>query len=231
MKEKILIVDDDAKICSLLSDILKDNEYRITVAKTTEEAWDQVVLTQPDLILLDVEIPLKGGLEFCREIKGNERFRTIPVIFLTVRDQEVDRVAALNIGGDDFIQKPFRQRELIARIQVTLRRSEVYQPLASNIRSGTLFIDLDRRQVQNNNRSVHLTPKEFELLKLLYTNRHKVLSERSIFDQVWGSNCTSLLSTVYTHVERLRKKLGEHGNKIRTVPGTGFRFDERKKER
>ena len=228
MNAKILIIDDDHKICSLLSDILKDQDFRVAQAHTTEEGWEQLELVEPDLILLDVEIPIKGGLEFCREVKEKDRYRQIPIIFLTVRDQEVDRVAALNLGGDDFIVKPFRQRELFARIHVALRRAARYESSLSMIRSGTLYVDLDKRVVQVNNRDVHLTPKELELLKLLYINRHKVLSERAIFDQIWGSHCASLLSTVYTHIERLRRKLGDHGSKIRTVPGKGFRFDERK---
>ncbi|OGR55735.1 MAG: hypothetical protein A2034_00345, partial [Elusimicrobia bacterium GWA2_38_7] len=191
MNAKILIIDDDHKICSLLSDILKDQDFRVAQAHTTEEGWEQLELVEPDLILLDVEIPIKGGLEFCREVKEKDRYRQIPIIFLTVRDQEVDRVAALNLGGDDFIVKPFRQRELLARIHVALRRAARYESSLSMIRSGTLYVDLDKRVVQVNNRDVHLTPKELELLKLLYINRHKVLSERAIYDQIWGSHCAS----------------------------------------
>ncbi|MBI3013108.1 MAG: response regulator transcription factor [Elusimicrobia bacterium] len=227
MKSKILIVDDDSKIASLLSDVLKENDLRPSLARTTEEAWSQVELGDPDLILLDVEIPMKGGLEFCREIKSKDAYRHIPIIFLTVRDQEVDRVAALTMGGDDFIVKPFRPRELVARISVALRRSAGNQPPPTTIKAGPLYIDMDRRVVKIHRKEVHLTPKELELLTVLYSNRHRVMSEKMIFDQIWGAHCSSMLSTVYTHIERLRKKLGEHGIKIKTVPGTGFRFEER----
>ncbi len=231
MKERILIVDDDSKISSLLSDILKENHYVVAEAKTTEEGWDQVERFHPDLILLDVEVPLKGGLEFCRQMKEKEETQEIPIIFLTVRDQQVDRVSALTLGGDDFIVKPFHQKELLVRIQIALRRSLRSQPSPTTLKSGTLHVDVDRRIVHIGGKELHLTPKELELLKFLYINRHKVLSEKTIFDTVWGSHCTSMLSTVYTHVERLRKKLGDHGYKIKTVPGAGFRFDERKGSR
>ena len=110
MKEKILIADDDSKIRSLLSDILRDSNLRVVEARTTEEAWEKITAEKPSLILLDVEIPLKGGLEFCRELKEKDPYQNIPVIFLTVRDSEIDKVTDLNIGADDFITKPFRPR-------------------------------------------------------------------------------------------------------------------------
>ncbi len=228
MKERILIVDDDPKIRSLLTDILQEHHYVVAEAKTTEEGWEKVERFRPDLILLDVEVPLKGGLEFCREMKEKETTEGIPIIFLTVRDQQVDRVSALTLGGDDFIVKPFHPKELLIRIEVSLRRALRSQPVPTTLQSGTLHVDVDRRIVRIGGRELHLTPKELELLKFLYINRHKVLTEKAIFDNVWGAHCTSMLSTVYTHVERLRKKMGPHGRKIKTVPGTGFRFDERK---
>jgi DNA-binding response OmpR family regulator len=227
MKGKILVADDDPKICALLTDILKENSFRVIVAHTTEDAWEQVIAENPQLILLDVEIPLKGGLEFCRQIKERDPFRQIPVIFLTVRDSEIDKVSGLNLGADDFITKPFRHREVIARIHVVLRRNSASRSLPTFIKSDSLFVDFGRRIVQVNNKDIHLTPKEFEILELLCKNRHRVLNDKMIFDQVWGSHCGSLLSTVYTHMDRLRKKLSQHGIKLKTIPGVGYRFDER----
>lgn len=228
MAKKVLIVDDDAKICALLGEILKESGYEVEVAYTTEQGWDRVHKLIPDIILLDIEIPLKGGFEFCREIKEQDPFRRIPIIFLTVRDQEMDRVSALNMGADDFILKPFRQKELLARIQVALRRAQPYQPAVVEVQTGTLAINFEKRIVKVNGRTVHVTPKEMDLLKCLIVNRHKVLTDREIFEQVWGVNCNSLISTVYTHINRLRRKLKENGGKIKTIPGVGFRFDERK---
>lgn len=228
MSKKILVVDDDPKIGDLLSDILEENDFQVEVAPSTEDAWEKVIRLDPDLILLDVEIPLKGGFEFCREIKEKEPYQRIPIIFLTVRGQEMDKVSALTLGGDDFIVKPFQQRELLARIHVALRHSLYFQNYTARGRSGSLLIDFERRTVQINNHELQLTPKEFDLLKILYTNRHRVLTDKEIFTHVWGSHSHSLFSTVYTHLNRLRKKLKEHGEKIRTVQGTGFRFDERK---
>src|SRR3989338_5635140 len=122
MKPYILTIDDDTKICNLLGDILLENAFKVGLAHTTEEAWEKLAMETPDLILLDVEVPMKGGLEFCRELKSKELTQNIPIIFLTVRDQEIDKVSALNLGGDDFITKPFRPKELAARIRVVLRR-------------------------------------------------------------------------------------------------------------
>ena len=226
MKEKILIADDDPKICSVLSDTLKESGFKTVVAHTTEEAWERLVNENPNLILVDVEIPLRGGLEFCRQVKEKELYQQVPVIFLTVRDQEIDKVSALNLGADDFITKPFRSKELVASIRVVLKRYGNLWP-SFILQSDSLFIDFDKRIVRINRKNVHLAPKEFEILKLLCKNRHKVLSDRTIFEQVWGANCDSLLSTVYTHIDRLRKKMRSQGAKVRTVPGFGYRFDER----
>ncbi|OGR83642.1 MAG: hypothetical protein A2902_03110 [Elusimicrobia bacterium RIFCSPLOWO2_01_FULL_64_13] len=229
MKGKILIVDDDPKICDLLTDILRNDHFRVSTAKTTEDAWEKVLSIRPDLILLDVELPLKGGLEFCREIKEKEPTQQIPIIFVTVRDQEIDKVSGLNLGADDFITKPFRPKELIARVNVVLRRYAAMQhPTFNVVKSPILTIDFGRRVVQADQKDVHLTPKEFEILELLFKNRRRVLSDKLIFDHVWGANCNSLISTVYTHIDRLRKKLFPYGVKIKSVPGVGYRFDQRK---
>ncbi len=228
MSKYILIVDDDIKICSLLSDILKENQFRVGVCHTTEEAWEKVLNGAPDLILLDIEVPAKGGLEFCRELKEKEPMSQIPVIFLTVRSQEMDKIAALNLGGDDFMTKPFSPKELLARIQVAFRRSQLLHQTSSKYSSGSLSIDFDKRTVQINRREVHLTPKELNIFRLLYNNRHRVMTDQEIFDHVWGSHCNSMPATVYTHINRLRKKLKEHDYKIKTIAGAGYRFDERK---
>jgi DNA-binding response OmpR family regulator len=229
MRGKILIVDDDPKICDLLTDILVEAGFRPVTAQNTEEAWEKVVSENPNLILLDIEVPLKGGLQLCNEIKQNETFRRIPIIFLTVRAKDVDKISALNLGGDDFITKPFNQKELIARINVAFRRSETLAAGSNIIRSTAFMVDFDKRIIMVNQKEVKLTPKEFDLLKLLYVNRHRVLSDREIFQQIWGVHCNSMRSTVYTHINRLRKKLKSHADKIQTIPGTGFRFDERKR--
>jgi len=226
VKQKILIVDDDLKICSLLEDVLLENGFQSDTAHTTEEAWESIAVERPSLILLDVEVPMKGGLQFCREIKIKDSMRNIPVIFLTVKDQEIDKVSALDLGGDDFITKPFRPRELAARIRVVLRRYEGDARSSSVVKKGSLLIDFRKRKVQIKGQEVHLTPKEFEVLEFLQKNHDRVVSDRMIFEAVWGSNSRSLIATVYTHIDRLRKKLGLHGDVVTTVSGMGYRFDE-----
>ncbi|OGR87002.1 MAG: hypothetical protein A3A86_04690 [Elusimicrobia bacterium RIFCSPLOWO2_01_FULL_60_11] len=226
MKPRILIVDDDTKICSLLGDILLENGFKIETAHTTEEAWEHIAGGLPDLILLDVEVPMKGGLEFCREMKNKDLTRDIPAIFLTVRDQEIDKVSALNLGGDDFITKPFRPKELVARVRVVLRRYGGPRN-AHIVEKGRLLIDFSKRMVEIKGKDIHLTPKEFSVLEFLYKNRHRVVGDRMIFETVWGSASHSLMATVYTHIDRLRKKLKEYNGIVKTVAGVGYRFDER----
>lgn len=230
MRPNILIIDDDTKICDLLGDILKESNFKVNVAHTTEEAWENIASEVPNLILLDVEVPMKGGLEFCREIKEKDLTENVPIIFLTVRDQEIDKVSALNLGGDDFITKPFRSKELVARIRVVLRRYNTMRATRV-IHQGDLLIDFDRRVIQTQTKDVHLTPKEFSLLEFLYKNRHKVVSDKMIFEAIWGSASSSLIATVYTHMDRLRKKLGRYSAIVSTVSGVGYRFDERAKDR
>jgi two-component system alkaline phosphatase synthesis response regulator PhoP len=230
MNRKVLVVDDDEKICELLTDILREDGLKVSVAHTTEDAWIKVTEVNPDVILLDVEIPLKGGLEFCRQLKGTKTYQQIPILFLTVRGRDMDKVAAFNYGGDDFITKPFSQRELLARVQAALKRASLLRMLSTTLRSGSLLIDFDRRLVLIKNKEVDLSPKEFDILKLLYMNRNRVLSDREIFDQVWGVNSSSMMSTVYTHINRLRKKMKMHAAKIKTISGVGFRFDERQRD-
>ena len=229
MKPKILIVDDDPKICHLLRDILHENGFKNETAHTTEEAWEFIAAGLPDMILLDVEVPMKGGLAFCREIKDKDLTRDVPIIFLTVKDQEIDKVSALNLGGDDFITKPFRPKELVARIRVVLRRYGTVRS-AYIVEKGPLLIDFSKRMIQIKDKDVHLTPKEFNILEFLYKNRHRVVSDRMIFEAVWGSGSHSLMATVYTHIDRLRKKLGPYGVLVMTVSGVGYRFDERRSD-
>jgi DNA-binding response OmpR family regulator len=226
MKQRILIVDDDLKICSLLEDVLLENGFKTDTAHTTEEAWESIAVERPNLILLDVEVPMKGGLQFCREIKIKDSMRNIPVIFLTVKDQEIDKVCALDLGGDDFVTKPFRPKELAARIRVVLRRYEGEERNFRMIKKGSLLIDFSKRKIQIKNQEVHLTPKEFEVLEFLQKNHDRAVSDRMIFEAVWGSNSRSSLATVYTHIDRLRKKLGVYEGFIKTVSGMGYRFDE-----
>ena len=227
MSRKILVVDDDPKIRELLFDILKENNFQVALAATTEEGWDQVNQFKPDLIILDLEIPLKGGLEFCRELKQSASHVQIPVIFLTVRAQDIDKIIAFSLGGDDFVTKPFSYKELLARIQVALRRSGQMRDNDHILESGTLAIDFDRRSLQISKKEVRLTPKEFEVLRVLYENRHRVVEDKELFETVWGSNSSSLMSTLYTHINRIRSKLQDHGKKVKTISGSGFRFDER----
>ena len=227
-KKKILIVDDEPQICQLVKDILEEDDYTATTAHSTDEAFQKMKLTLPDMILLDVRLPTIGGLEFCRQVKGDVRTRKIPIIMLTVQDTETDKVIGLEVGADDYITKPFGNRELLARIKAVFRRVDLSKSDGDSIiKIGTLEIDLDMHEVQYRGKDVLLTPKEFELLVALAKNKNKALRREALMSAVWGYDYPGTLGTIDVHIRHLRKKLGDAGKLIKTLIGVGYRLDEK----
>jgi two-component system alkaline phosphatase synthesis response regulator PhoP len=227
-KKRILIVDDEPQICQLIKDILEENEFTATSAHTTDEAFQKLKLTLPDLILLDVRLPTIGGLEFCRQVKHDVRTKKIPIIMLTVQDTETDKVIGLEVGADDYLTKPFGNRELLARIKAVLRRSEMNKSDDSTmIKIGPLEIDLDMHEVKYKGKDLMLTPKEFELLVALAKNKNKALRREALMSAVWGYDYPGTLGTIDVHIRHLRKKLGEAGRYIKTLIGVGYRLDDK----
>jgi two-component system alkaline phosphatase synthesis response regulator PhoP len=180
------------------------------VANNTDEGFKKLFESPPDLILLDVWLPSIGGLEFCRQIRQDPRGRHVPVLMLTVQDKESDKVMGLEMGADDYMTKPFSQRELLARIKALLRRFERAAPEVLNFTSGDLTADLD---------------KEFDLLIVLFRGRNKAVSRQNLLTAVWGFETPGNTGTIDVHIRHLRKKLGAHGDKIKTILGFGYRFD------
>jgi len=219
----ILVVDDEPQIRRVLRSTLTTQGYVITEAKTGEEALESLRKERPDLVLLDMNMPGMGGVETCREIRGA---CDAPVIMLTVRNAERDKVTALDAGADDYVVKPFGMEELLARIRSALRRYAPADSLPSFV-SKDLTIDFQARQVAVRGREVHLTPKEYEVLKHLVANRGKPLTHRRLLQAVWGPDYGEETESLRVVINQLRKKLEAdpaHPKYIFTEPWVGYRF-------
>jgi len=222
----ILVVDDEPQIRRVLRSTLSTNGYVIMEAKTGEEALEWMRnerKERPDLVLLDVNMPGMGGIEACREIR---RASDAPIIMLTVRNAERDKVAALDAGADDYVVKPFGIEELLARIRAALRRYSVGDALPPFV-SKDLSIDFEARQVKVRDRDVHLTPKEYDVLKHLVANQGKPLTHRRLLQAVWGPDYGEETESLRVVINQLRKKLevdAAHPKYIVTEPWVGYRF-------
>src|SRR5271170_811017 len=221
---KILIVDDEPQIRRVLLTTLTSQGYTVAEARTGDEALDQIRIDRPDLILLDVNMPGRSGLETCREIRSTS---DIPIIMVTVRNTERDKVMALDAGADDYVVKPFGTEELMARIRAALRRSgpvDSPPPFASS----DLTIDFASRAVAVKGQPVRLTPKEFELLRYLVANQGKALAHRRLLQAVWGPDYGEETENLRVFINQLRKKIEpdpRNPRYIHTEPWVGYRFD------
>jgi two-component system, OmpR family, KDP operon response regulator KdpE len=219
----ILVVDDEPQIRRVLRSTLSARGYVIIDAKSGEEALERVRKEPLDLILLDVNMPGMGGLEACRQIRG---VSGAPIIMLTVRNAERDKVLALDAGADDYVVKPFGIEELLARIRAALRRNSPSDALPSFV-SKDLAIDFEARQVTVRDRIVHLTPKEYDVLKHLVANQGKPLTHRRILQSVWGPDYGEEAENLRVVINQLRKKIEAdpaHPKYIITEPWVGYRF-------
>jgi two-component system, OmpR family, phosphate regulon response regulator PhoB len=225
MASRVLIVEDERDIRDLVVHHLRREGYQVATAGSGEEALLQVKQAPPDLILLDLMLPGMSGLEVCRRLRQEETPAT-PIVMLTAKADEVDRVVGLELGADDYVVKPFSPKELLARVRAVLRRSRP-GPDAPRLAFGELTIDPGTHQVSIAQVPVTLTPKEFDLLRALAEARGRVLSREFLLDRVWGYSRSGEIEsrTVDVHVRRLRMKLGAEGARIRTVKSVGYRFD------
>jgi two-component system KDP operon response regulator KdpE len=219
----ILVVDDEPQIRRVLRATLSTHGYEIAEAKTGEEALEWMRKELPDLVLLDMNMPGMGGVEACREIR---RASDAPIIMLTVRNAERDKVAALDAGADDYVVKPFGIEELLARIRAALRRYAPGDALPPFV-SKDLSIDFDARQVRVRDRDVHLTPKEYDVLKHLVANQGRPLTHRRLLQAVWGPDYGDETESLRVVINQLRKKLEADPARPRyilTEPWVGYRF-------
>ena len=216
----VLVVDDEPNIADLIELYLAREGYRVVKAGDGEAGLRAVAEHRPRLVVLDVGLPDIDGLEVCRRLRQNS---TIPVIFLTARDSEVDRVLGLELGADDYVTKPFSPAELIARVKAVLRRTDQVGG-AEVIAAGDVAVDLGRREVRVRGEAVAFTTKEFELLQFLAEHPGLALSRQQILDGVWGYDWFGDSRTVDVHVAQLRKKL-DGAVQIDTVRGVGYRLE------
>jgi len=221
MFEKIMIVEDDPDICEILKFNLEQDEYDVIIHQEGAKALEVILENSPDLILLDIMLPGKNGIDIARSVRRDEKLADIPIIMITARSEEVDILYGLEQGADDYISKPFRPREVIARVKALLRR---HSRESDDIFSfGDLAINFSKHQVSAKNQQLALTPKEFLLLKTLINAKGRVLSRSQLLDQAWGYEYYGDYRTVDVHVRRLRKKLGKWADFIETVKGFGYR--------
>ena len=221
----IYIVEDDANICEIEAIALKNSGHTVETFENGRSFYDKLSVNRPDLIILDIMLPDEAGLEILRKIRSKPDTRRIPVILISAKSTELDRVRGLEIGADDYITKPFGVMELIARVKALLRRTEEERRIAGKekyIRLGEIFIDDFRRVVFVADEKCELTYKEYELLKLLALNEGIVLTRDIIMEKVWGVEFESESRTVDMHIKTLRQKLGEAGNIIKTVRNVGY---------
>ena len=228
MKETILIVEDEKDIVKMLEYNLKKESFKTLVSRDGEAALVLAVKEHPDLIILDLMLPGMDGLEVCKALKSERTTARIPVIILTAKSQESDKIVGLELGADDYVTKPFSPRELVARIKAVLRRVNDKEKLPDVIKRGDLTIDLSRISVSVKDKPIDLTAKEFELLKALLRAKGRVLSRDSLLDTVWGLDQSLEIQTrtVDVHIRTLRKKLKSAAHCIVTVKNYGYRFEE-----
>ena len=222
----VLVVEDEMPIVELLRYNLEKSGYSVSVATDGDEALEQVANSQPDAVLLDWMLPRRSGIEVCRQLRAKPETRMLPIILLTARGEESDRVRGLETGADDYIVKPFSPRELEARLRAVLRRS---QPalVEERLDYRGIVIDLVRHRVSRDGRQVHLGPTEYRLLRTFMQRPTRVLSRSQLLDAVWGRDVDVVERTVDVHIRRLRKALNGEGepDAIRTVRSGGYALD------
>lgn len=222
----ILVVEDEDALATLLQYNLDKEGYRVTVAADGEEALVQIDERQPDLVILDWMLPKVSGIEVCRRLRGRSETRNIPIVMLTARGEESDRIRGLDTGADDYVTKPFSMSELTARVRAVLRR--IRPGLAEDrVRHGDIVVDRVAHRVKRNGREIHLGPTEFRLLDYFMQHPGRVFSREQLLDAVWGSDVYVEARTVDVHVGRLRKALNKEADvdPIRTVRSAGYALD------
>jgi len=228
MDAKILIVEDERDIADLLRYNLQEAGFKTDYVRNGADALQRAIEKTPDLILLDLMLPEVDGMIVCRLLKNDPRTKNIPVVMVTAKTDEKDRVAGLELGADDYIIKPFSPREVVLRVSAVLRRIHIGKQTESTKRIEThgVTIDLDKHQVLTESGSIDLTATEFKLITLFARSPGRVFTRDILMDVIWGQDYYGIDRTVDTHVSRLRRKLGEFGKHIETVHGVGYRFKE-----
>ncbi len=221
-KSTIMIIDDDEQMRQLIRTLLEKEGYTVIEATDGVHALFLIDKTAPQLLIVDVMMPYMDGFTLAREVK---RSSEVPLIFLSAKGEEWDKVQGLKLGGDDYIVKPFLPGELLARVESVLRRSYQQKPVANILKVGPIIIDTEAHRVTLNSNQLSLTPKEFGILHLLVKNKGRVYTREQLLQLIWGEEHQSSARTVDTHIKTLRLKMGSEGDLIETVWGLGYKFE------
>jgi len=220
---KVVIVDDEEELRELVADILEAENFKVIKCADTDEGYKRILKSKPDLAILDVKMPQIGGIELCRLLRSDAATKNMPVIMLTVESTETDKVIGLGVGADDYITKPFSNKELVARVRALLRRTARKEE-SNIIKADGLMMNLDARTVIINSKEIKLRPKEFDLLHMFLIKPNIVLSRDFILENVFEYNVAVTTRTIDTHIKNLRQALGNWGDNIVTIFGRGFKF-------
>jgi two-component system phosphate regulon response regulator PhoB len=223
---RILVIEDEADLQEVLDYNLRQDGHEVLQALRGSDGQRLAREHRPDLVILDLMLPDASGIEVCKSLKRDERTKEIPVMMLTAKGEEVDRVVGFEIGAEDYVVKPFSIRELVLRVRSLLRRGTAAEAPRPLIQFGLLRIDREAHRVWVEDREVELTALEFRLLVTLHDRRNRVQTRSTLLDDVWGIEAAITTRTVDTHVKRLREKLGPAGVYVETVRGVGYRFAE-----
>jgi two-component system phosphate regulon response regulator PhoB len=226
MAQRILVIDDEPDLLELVRVNLDQAGYRVETAESGRKGLERVRSSPPDLVVLDLMLPDVSGTEICRQIRADRELESIPIIMLTAKADEVDRVVGFELGADDYVTKPFSPRELTLRVRAVLRREAPRSPSSPSLEHGPIHLDRERHRCFLDGQEVELTAKEFDLLERLMARPGRVMTRERLLEQVWGSDIAVTSRTIDTHLKRLREKLGAAGDLIETVRGVGYRFAE-----
>jgi two-component system, OmpR family, alkaline phosphatase synthesis response regulator PhoP len=224
--EKILIVDDEEHIRELLKYNLEKNCYKCITAENGLDALKIIKDQKPRLVLLDLMLPKMDGYEVCKAIRKENEISSIPIIILSAKDEEFDKILGLELGADDYITKPFSVREVMARVKAILRRTSL-QPIEKHYSFGNIIIDFEKHEVTKSNKKIELTLKEFELLEILIKNKGRVMTRDFLLDKIWGYEFVGETRTVDVHIRHLRQKIEDDDKNpkyIETIRGIGYRY-------
>ena len=224
IENKIIVVDDEESVRELVADVLETENFKVIKCSDTDEGYKRILRSKPDLVILDVKMPQIGGIELCRLLRENIETKNIPVIMLTVESTETDKIIGLGVGADDYITKPFSNRELVARVRALLRRIARTEEKNINIEVDGLVMNLEARTVTVKGKEIKLRPKEFDLLHMFLLKPNVVLNREYILENVFNYNIDITTRTIDTHIKNLRQALGIWGDKINTIFGRGFKF-------
>ncbi|MFQ5675413.1 MAG: response regulator transcription factor [bacterium] len=225
-KETILIVEDEQDILDLVRHHLEDEGFKTQTAVSGDQALERIEQSQPDLIVLDLMLPGMIGTEVCKVLKQQDETRDIPIVMLTAKSEEIDRVVGFELGADDYITKPFSPRELVLRVKAILKRLKMAEDHKDLFQIGGITIDKARHQVLLDGKPIDLTATEFKLLVTLIERKGRVQTRDMLLEAVWGYDYIGFTRTVDTHMRRLRSKLGSKSKLLETIRGVGYLFKE-----